>query len=82
MATAVRITPKSWKTLKEMAEETGETMQAVLERAVESYRRQRLLEKANEAYAALKADPAKWGEEVAEREDWDAALGDGLEGDR
>lgn len=82
MATAVRITPRSWETLKEMADETGETMQAILERAVESYRRQRLLEKTNEAYAALKADPAKWSEEVAEREEWDTALNDGLEGDR
>lgn len=73
MATAVRITQRSWATLKEMAEETGETMQAVLERAVESYRRQWLLQKTNEAYADLKADPTKWSEEVAERGEWDVA---------
>ncbi|MBI4310658.1 MAG: hypothetical protein HY681_02660 [Chloroflexi bacterium] len=29
-------------------------------KAVEEYRRQRVLEQANEAYAALRADPKAW----------------------
>ncbi len=38
MPASVRITPHSWKILKEIADSSGETMQATLERAVEAYR--------------------------------------------
>lgn len=80
MPSTVRVSSRAWEVLKEIAEQTGETMQGVLERAVEAYRRQWLLEKANEAYAALRNDPEKWDEEVAERREWEATLADGLEG--
>lgn len=78
MPSSVRISPRSWNILKEIADCAGETMQAVLDRAVEMYRRQWLLERANEAYAALKNDQNKWQEEVAERKEWEATLGDNL----
>ena len=81
MPASVRINPNSWKILKEMADSMGETMQAVLDRAIEAYRRQWLLEKANEAYAALRIDREEWEEEVAERKEWEAVLSDGLGGD-
>ncbi|AFV12600.1 hypothetical protein Tph_c24130 [Thermacetogenium phaeum DSM 12270] len=80
MPSTVRVSNRAWKALKEIAEQTGETMQGVLERAVEAYRRQWLLERANKAYAALRSDPEKWDEEVAERREWEAPLADGLEG--
>ena len=54
-------------------------MAAVLEKAIERYRRQRFLEEANASYAALKANPTKWKEEIAERELWDRTNADGLE---
>jgi len=82
MPASVRISPNSWKILKEMADCTGETMQAVFDQAIEAYRRQWLLERANEAYAALKNDRNKWEEEIAERKEWDVVLSDGLEGDK
>jgi predicted transcriptional regulator len=78
MPASVRINPNSWKTLKEIADCMGETMQAVLDQAIEAYRRQWLLERANKAYVALRNDQDKWEEEVADRKEWDAALGDGL----
>jgi len=81
MPASVRINPNSWKILKEMADSMGETMQAVLDRAIEAYRRQWLLEKANEAYAALRNNREEWEEEVAERKEWEAVLSDGLGGD-
>jgi hypothetical protein len=56
-------------------------MQAVLEDAVEAYRRECFLAEANEAYAVLRRDPTKWQGELDERAAWDAALSDGLEGD-
>lgn len=81
MPASVRISPNSWKALKEIADCAGETMQAVLDRAIEAYRRQWLLERANEAYAGLRNDRDKWQEEVAERKKWDVVLGDGLGSD-
>ena len=53
-------------------------MREVPERAVECYRRQRFVEEANAAYAALRADSQAWLQERQEREAWDATLADGL----
>jgi predicted transcriptional regulator len=77
-STTVRISSDTAKVLREIARETGEPMQKVLDRAVEEHRRNLLLKEANLAYAALKKDPEKWRDELAEREAWDAALQDGL----
>jgi hypothetical protein len=54
-------------------------MKDVLARAVEAYRRKRLLDDANRAWAALRGDEAAWRDEVAERALWDQTLGDGLD---
>jgi hypothetical protein len=53
-------------------------MAALLDEAVETLRRQRLLEQTNAAYARLRADPDAWQEIDAERQAWDATLADGL----
>jgi len=82
MSATVRISQSSWKTLKVIATQAGEPMQAVLDKAIESYRRQYFLQKANEAYAALKENADNWQEEVKEREAWDITLGDGLRDDQ
>jgi len=42
-------------------------------------RRRRLTEDTNAAYARLREDPAAWEQHLKEREEWDAALADGLE---
>lgn len=50
MASAtVRISEDSRNTLRELATQEGASMQSVIERAIEQYRRQRFLEKANDA---------------------------------
>jgi hypothetical protein len=51
------------------------------EKSVETLRRQILLEKTNRAYGALRSNPELWGEELAERADWETTLADGLEED-
>jgi AbrB family looped-hinge helix DNA binding protein len=38
-----------------------------------------LLEETNRAYAALRADPQAWEEELAERRRWETTLADGLD---
>ena len=75
----VRVSDQTHSTLRELAEETGEPMQDLITEAVEAMRRRRILEMTNAAYAALRADPARWQEELDERDEWDATLADGLE---
>ncbi len=76
---AVRISERAQAILRELASQDGKTMQAVLDDAIEAYRRKRFLEEANAAYAALRADPQAWREEQEEREAWEQTLADGLE---
>jgi hypothetical protein len=54
-------------------------MQAVLEQALEQYRRQQLLEETNAAYAALRVAPEAWADLEQERLAWEQTLADGLE---
>ncbi|MGI6514837.1 MAG: toxin-antitoxin system protein [Syntrophomonadales bacterium] len=81
MPASVRVNERTWSILKEIADNVGETMQSVLEKAIESYRRQWILQQTNEAYAALRNDESAWQEELAERRLWDSSLSDGLGGD-
>lgn len=53
-------------------------MQAVLERALEAYRRQRFLEQVNAAYAELRSDASARAGLEADVGPWDRALADGL----
>ncbi len=76
--TTVRLPETTRATLRELATQSGEPMSVVLEKAVEAYRRQCMLEQANAAYAALRADSAVWAEEMAERRAWEATLADDL----
>jgi len=78
MSATVRINKPSWQALKLIASQTGEPMQAILDKAIEVYRRQYFLQKANNAYAALRENTETWQEEIKEREAWDATLGDGI----
>ena len=77
--TTVRVRDHVHATLQALSSEMGESIQDVVEEAVEAFRRQRMLDQHNEAYAALKADPQRWQEELAERRGWDRANDDRLE---
>ncbi|NLX90405.1 MAG: toxin-antitoxin system protein [Firmicutes bacterium] len=72
------VTKKTWKSLRQTAEQTGMTMQEILEKSVEEYRRKLLLEEANKAFLALKQNTEQWEEELKERHIWDRALADEL----
>jgi hypothetical protein len=77
MAT-LRINQEMHELIKDMASSEGTSMQKILDRAIEAYRRQRFLEEANAAYQSLRDDPAAWKEEMKERETWEATLADGM----
>jgi hypothetical protein len=57
-------------------------MQAVLDKAIEDYRRRCFLEEANRAFAALRKDRNAWKAEVDERRAWDSTLADSSSGER
>lgn len=79
MSTTVRVSLDTHRKLAGLARESGLTMQQLVEQALESYRRQHLLDATNAAYERLRADRQAWTEVEAERREWDATLADGLE---
>lgn len=64
---------------QQIAAEHGTSMQDVLRNALENYRRELLFARADQAYAALRSDPAAWQQELNERAEWEATLMDGIE---
>lgn len=75
----VPISEAAHKILLELAALGGEPVDKLLDKAIEEYRRQRVLDDANVAYAALRKHAEAWQEELAERKDLDATLADGLD---
>jgi predicted transcriptional regulator len=78
-SSTVTISSTSHHILQELAARTGESMETILEKAIEQYRRQIFLLQANQAYIALRNNPQEWEAELEERKAWDITLGDGLE---
>lgn len=79
--TTVRISARSLSLLRELSDQEQLSQQAIIDKAIEAYRRKKLLEQANEAFAALRSDPIAWKEELEERQLWEGTLMDGLEED-
>jgi hypothetical protein len=77
----IQLSETSHKMLQELAEQTGQSMSDVLDKALDAYRRKLFFEQLNAGYAALQADPQAWAEEMEERKLWDATLMDGLDPD-
>ena len=57
-------------------------MQAVLEDAVEQFRRQRFIAEVNAGYARVRENEQAWGAVLEEREPWELTTGDGLGDER
>ena len=75
----VRISTRSRETLRRLAKQSGTSLQAVLQDAIEEYETSQFLEAANRSYAALRKNAKAWEQELRERREWDATLSDGLE---
>jgi predicted transcriptional regulator len=72
----VRISKETRDTLRNLAARSGESMQTIIDRAIEGYRRQSFIEQANKAYSALRENPQAWESERQERLEWEATLSD------
>lgn len=77
-STTVRIRRTTHRILKRCSEQTGEPLQAILDRAVAAYRRRLFLNRANAAFASLRENTDAWQAEQTERTEWEATLEDGL----
>jgi hypothetical protein len=73
-----RISPRAHDLLRQIAEEEQQSMQSVLDRALERYRREKFQRAANADFAALRNDRSAWKDELSERELWEQTSSDGL----
>lgn len=83
--TTIEISLAALGKLQQLSDQTGEPVVELLNRAVDDLHRKQTCntkefwEAVNAGYAAMKADPAAWAEEQAERRLWDNTLMDGLD---
>lgn len=77
-STTIRISSATRERVRDLARHTGDSMQTVIAKAVDAYRRQHFLDEVNSAYDALRPNAEAWAEIRDERVAWDTALMDGL----
>jgi hypothetical protein len=77
--TTIHVRRETHTMIRNLSKAYGLSMGKVVAKAVEVYRREKFLEKANDGYAALHADPEAWHDWQAEIAAWDVTLMDGLE---
>ena len=78
MATpTIRISKTTHELLHTLASQDNTSMQAIVEQAIEHYRRQRFLEGLSADFTNLRENNESWHDELQERQQWDITLGDG-----
>jgi hypothetical protein len=75
----VRVSESTHEALRSLSLKEGKTMQDIIDKAVEYYRRKTFLQGLSEDFQALRANPEDWQEYQAEMTLWDNTLQDGLE---
>jgi len=75
----VRVSARAHEVLRKLANQEHQSMQAVLDRAIEQYRRDSFVRAANADFVALRKDRRAWQQVLRERELLDSTLSDGLE---
>ncbi len=79
MAIQVRVNEATHLTIRNLAKEFGESMQSIVDKAVERYKRELFLEGLNQDFRNLQENEADWNDELAERKLWENTLLDGVE---
>lgn len=77
--TTIRINKKVYLELKNIAEDENETMQSVIEKAVEDYKTKRFFDELGKSVQKAKSNSQSWEEVLKERKEWESTLPDGLE---
>ncbi len=81
MTHLVRVPDEVYRPLQSLAEELGTSLGAAVQHLVEQEEERRYWLQFAANFAALRADPVAWEEEVRGRSVWDGALMDGLHAD-
>jgi predicted transcriptional regulator len=82
MATfSVQIAENTQRSLEALSEQTGRSVSEIIDKAIEEYRRKLFFEGVDRDFAALKANPEAWDEELEERRLFENTLMDGLDPD-
>jgi hypothetical protein len=74
--TQVRISTSSHALLHDLAAQSGETMQEIVEKALEQYRRSLFLEGLSEDFRKFRASPTEADNEI---ELWETTIADGVD---
>ena len=69
-STTIRVSVEQRERLRRLAEEREATMAQTLDDALEALRREHFYRGMADAEEALRSDPARWAEYVAERDAW------------
>lgn len=77
--TTIRISDQTRSTLRQLAEESGLSIQTVIDHALDAYRREHFFASLDAAYERLWNDPVVCAEELAERTLLEGSLADGRE---
>ncbi len=79
MAVQVRVNEETHAIIRDLAKESGESMQRIIDKAVERYKRELFLESLNEDFKNLRENETEWACELEERRLWENTLLDGVE---
>ncbi len=79
MATQLRVNESTHSVIRKLASECGESMQSIVEKAVERYKRELFLESLSQDFKKLRENKEAWDEEMEERRLWENALLDGVQ---
>jgi predicted DNA-binding protein len=75
--TTIRISKTTQELLHTLASQDNTSMQAIVEQAIEHYRKQRFLEGLSADFTSLRENNESWHDELQERQQWDITLSDG-----
>ncbi len=75
----VRVSENTHEVLRSLSSREGKSMQDIIDKAIEDYRRKAFLEGLSNDYRLLQENPEAWKEHEAETALWDNTLMDGLE---
>jgi predicted transcriptional regulator len=79
--TTIRVSEETRTALRNLAHARGESMQEVVAKAVEQFRRQQFFDALDASYAKLQEDREAWESLQHEYAEWETTLGDGLKED-
>lgn len=75
----VRVSENTHEVLRSLSTREGKSMQDIIDKAIEDYRRKAFLEGLSNDYRLLRENPEAWQEHEEEIALWDNTLMDGLE---